>query len=38
MKTENHRQQTQIGASNHKIKNTHTKKKNKQTKEYNHKK
>jgi hypothetical protein len=45
MKTKNHKQQTQTGASNHKIKKTHTHK-NKQTnkikktqsKEYNHKK
>jgi hypothetical protein len=26
MKSKNHKQQTQIGASNHKIKNTHTQK------------
>jgi hypothetical protein len=33
MKTENHKQQTQTGASNHKIKNTHTQKQtNKQNK------
>jgi hypothetical protein len=44
MKTENHKQQTQTGASNHKIKNTHTQKqtnkqnKKTQSKEYNNKK
>ena len=45
MKSENHKQQTQTEASNHKIKNTHTQKQTnkqtkskKQTKEYNHKK
>jgi hypothetical protein len=44
MKSENHKQQTQTGASNHKIK-SHTHKikqtnkiKETQTKEYNHKK
>jgi hypothetical protein len=43
MKSENHKQQTQTGTSNHKIKNTHKNKhtnkiKKTQTKEYNHKK
>ena len=43
MKLENHKQQTQTGASNHKIKNTHKNKqtnkiKKIQTKKYNHKK